>query len=101
MDDEILAKLAKEAGASIFVTKDGSSVGLTTFEKLKAFASLVVQHERNRTWTQRDWTEYEHSIAAAEREACAKVCDAIDKSHWGCEVKASWCSDAIRARGQA
>ena len=36
-----------------------------------------------------------------EREACAKVCDAIDKSHWGCEVKASWCSDAIRARGEA
>ena len=40
-------------------------------------------------------------VAAKEREACAKVCDAIDKSHWGCEVKASWCSEAIRARGEA
>jgi len=38
---------------------------------------------------------------AAEREACAKVCDDIDKAHWGCEVKASWCSDAIRERGEA
>ena len=33
------------------------------------------QEERNRVWTQEHWTEYERSIAAAEREACAKVCD--------------------------
>ncbi len=38
-------------------------------------------------------------ITKTEREACAKVCDDMDKAHWGCEVKASWCSDAIRARG--
>lgn len=37
----------------------------------------------------------------AEREACAKVCDDLDKSHWGCEVRASWCSEAIRARNKA
>jgi hypothetical protein len=37
---------------------------------------------------------------ADEREACAKVCDDIDNSHWGCEVKASWCSREIRARGE-
>ena len=74
MDDETLAKLAKEAGASIFVTKDGSSVGLTTFEKIKAFAELVIQHERNRTWTQENWTEYEHSIAASKcEELAAKI----------------------------
>jgi hypothetical protein len=35
-----------------------------------------------------------------EREACAKLCDDIDDSHWGCEVKASWCSREIRARGE-
>ena len=40
-------------------------------------------------------------VAAKEREACAKVCDDLDKSHWGCEVKATWCSEAIRARAQA
>ena len=44
---------------------------------------------------------FEKLVAEAEREACAQVCDAIDKSHWGCEVKASWCSQAIRARGEA
>ena len=40
-------------------------------------------------------------VAEAEREACAKACDDLDKSHWGCEVKATWCSEEIRARGQA
>jgi hypothetical protein len=43
--------------------------------QLKAFEALVRADERNRTWTQEHWTEYERSIAAAEREACAKVCE--------------------------
>jgi hypothetical protein len=29
--------------------------------------------ERNRKWTQAHWTEYERSIAAAEREACVGI----------------------------
>jgi hypothetical protein len=45
------------------------------WRSLEAFANLVAAAERNRTWTQDHWTEYERSIAAAEREACAKVCD--------------------------
>jgi hypothetical protein len=44
---------------------------------------------------------FEALVRADEREACARVCDGIDVSFWGCEVKASWCSEAIRARGQA
>jgi hypothetical protein len=44
--------------------------------------------------------ELERLVRADEREACAKVCDDIDDSHWGCEVKASWCSREIRARGE-
>jgi len=52
-----------------------------------------------------DWYVYqlkafETLVRADEREACAKVCDDIDDSHWGCEVKASWCSREIRARGE-
>jgi hypothetical protein len=43
--------------------------------QLKAFEALVRADERNRTWTQEHWTEYEHNIASIEREACAKVCD--------------------------
>ena len=35
----------------------------------------------------------------AEREACAKVCDDIDAEYEGEDVLATWCSQAIRARG--
>jgi hypothetical protein len=35
----------------------------------------------------------------AEREACAKVCDDIDVEYGGEDVVATWCSAAIRARG--
>ena len=47
--------------------------------------------ERNRTWTQDHWTAYERSIAAAEREACAKLAYEVT-SYEGI-------ADAIRARG--
>ena len=36
---------------------------------------------------------------AAEREACAKVCDEINNEYGGEEVSASWIATAIRARG--
>lgn len=56
--------------------------------------------DRNRTWTQSHWTEYERSIAAAEREAIAQsldkqadlACDEIDRQ-WAQEMAA-----AVRAR---
>jgi hypothetical protein len=40
-------------------------------------------------------------VAEHEREACAKVCDDIDAEYEGEDVLATWCSQAIRARGQA
>ena len=39
-------------------------------------------------------------VAAAEREACAKVCDDIDAEYEGEDVLATWCAAAIRVRGQ-
>jgi len=73
---------------------------------IERFAALVREDERNRTWTQQHWTDYERSIAAAEREACARLCDAEfwkaskrDGSIGG--VAAGNCAEAIRARGQA
>jgi hypothetical protein len=90
-------------------------------DSLKAFEALVRADERNRTWTQDHWTEYERSIAAAEREACAKVCDGISEDLWslykgrapytgkeegradmhvqGKSDGADECAAAIRARG--
>ena len=62
------------------------------------FAELVAEAERNRTWTQDHWTEYERSIAAAakaeEREACAKVCEDAPEPD-GRDLAAR-----IRARGE-
>lgn len=59
--------------------------------------------ERNRVWTQSDWTDYERDIAAAEREACAKVCEDKAAEWANGEVVGRWqaeCAAAIRARGQ-
>jgi DNA-binding PucR family transcriptional regulator len=59
----------------------------------------AVKAERNRTWTQDHWTEYEHSIAAEEREACAKLMGELT-----CMGNAKECFEVaatyIRARGQ-
>ena len=59
--------------------------------------------ERNRIWTQDHWTEYERAIVAAEREACAKVCEAIARDTYGMNNLHEYgeCAAAIRARGQA
>ena len=68
---------------------------------LMQFAALVAASERNRTWTQAHWTEYERSIVAAEREACAKVCDELVLAHPGrADLTADQCAAAIRARGE-
>lgn len=55
---------------------------------------LGQQDARNTAWTQTHWTEYEHSIAAAEREACAKVCEQSDR------YRGDHFAAKIRARGQ-
>ena len=71
------------------------------------FAEMVAAHEREKEikrvaeghgWTQEHWTAYEESIAAAEREACAKVCEEMpnsDEFMFGTAFAA-----AIRARGE-
>ena len=77
-------EMAREAGMVYrefedeFANANTDGVDLKTLE---AFAELVRADERNRTWTQENWTEYERSIAAAEREACARLCeDAMEKA---------------------
>jgi hypothetical protein len=64
--------------------------------------------ERNRAWGQAHWTEYERSIARAEREACAAVLErGVDLSGLtGEPVMQKFaidllvnCAAAIRARG--
>ena len=91
-------EMAREAGMVYrefedeFANANTDGVDLKTLE---AFAALVRADERNRTWTQEHLTEYERNIAAAEREACAKVCDD------SVEYAGSELARQIRARGQA
>ena len=71
MTKDDIIRMAREAGVVI----DGNNSGQ---DDLLYFAVLV---------------------AAAEREACAKVCDEINNDYDGEEVSASWIATAIRARG--
>jgi len=68
-------EMARKAGA-VFPA-DGSYHSFERHEDLEAFAALVRADERNRTWTQEHWTEYERSIAAAEREAMAEEWETV------------------------
>ena len=92
MTQNDIIRMAREAG--LLRSGEGWTEpyrwGLTEIEK---FAALVIAAERNRTWTQDHWTEYERSIAAAEREACAQVCE----GHYDTAKAAR----AIRERGEA
>jgi len=73
MDREDIIRMARGAG---FASPDGSFITWdASDEQLERFAALV---------------------AAAEREACAKVCDGMD--HNGVMIAAD-CAAAIRARG--
>jgi hypothetical protein len=91
--DDVI-RMAREACDKDKVDAWRNGFWTLTQDELERFAALVVAAERNRKWTQAHWTEYERSIAAAEREACAKVC-AEDGLLWGQRYAA-----AIRARGE-
>jgi len=96
--NKTVIEMARQAGGST----NGKIWAMYTAE-LEAFAALVRADERNRTWTQEHWTEYERSIAAQEKEACAKVCEELDKADDTVYRELSdggVCANAIRARGE-
>ena len=72
MNKELIIQMAREAGCTANEANAWGSF-------LEVFAAIV---------------------AAAEREACAKVCDDIDTEYEGEDVLATWCAAAIRARGE-
>ena len=71
MNREDIIRMAQEAGFRVNTTE-------SLLEELERFAALV---------------------ASAEREACAKVCDAFQARDVG--MQPAECAGAIRARGQA
>lgn len=84
IDRDTIIRMAREAGFSerhgIVRTMHSSGAWVGINEELERFAALVAEHER---------------------KACAQVCDNIDTEYEGEDVLATWCSAAIRARGQA
>jgi hypothetical protein len=85
--------MAREAG--IYMPQ-GESYYVAFLEEVEHLVALVRADERNRTWTQEHWTEYERSIAAAEREACAKVCSELYAEG---DMNTGLAADLIRNRG--
>ncbi len=85
MNRDDIIRMAEECGIPEFENNESQA------DNILRFATLVAAAERTRTWTQAHWTDYERSIAAAEREECAKVCD-----EEGLHITAS----IIRAREQ-
>lgn len=103
MTGEEMIRLAREAGVAGVTVWDAEAERYELAPELKCFADLIAAAVRNRTWTQDHWTEYERAIVAAEREACAKVCEAIARDTYGMNNLREYgeCAAAIRARGQA
>ena len=78
MNRDDIIRMAREARGYPAAPTDGS-LWLFSESHLERFAALV---------------------AAAEREACAKVCEK-DATAWGYDSNGASCAIAIRARGQA
>jgi hypothetical protein len=101
-------ELAREAGFETMITK-GKIHGFDRdgdyTEELKAFEALVRADERNSWPAEMEAMERQVNILtdalAAEREACAKVCEARAEDEVGMAYEgiALDCAAAIRARG--
>ena len=85
--DEII-RMAREAGEQ---EGEGTLNPIWEFttEELERFAALVAAHEREKHLNLAN--EVAWSVALAEREACAKVCEKM--------APRTVCAAAIRARG--
>ena len=90
--DEII-RMAREAGFEGLIEKAWG------IEQLERYAALVAANEREKHLNLAN--EVAWSIALAEREACAKVCEEIDVAAFGSNRPApNDCAAAIRARGE-
>ena len=87
-----IIEMAREAGIGWGEKLEGMP------DFLEAFAAMVREDERNRMtiWTPENWTDYERSIAAAEREACEIAIEELLP-----DADRGDCAAAIRARGKA
>ena len=104
MTQEEIIELAKQAGFADYELDDGTTHAFD--KRYEAFARLVAKHTLLNT-DPSSFMSYQEGVEVgrlAEREACAKVCDAMEEKAEGTEC-CKWptpidCAHAIRARGQ-
>jgi hypothetical protein len=94
MSREDIIRIAREAGGFLGELPRGDAWLFTEDEYLVRFAALVIANHPPQSFM--TWQEGYESGKQNEREACAKVCDAADKSTHPADL-----AEAIRARGQA
>jgi hypothetical protein len=93
MNREDIIRMARQAGSLIELAQEKDLVWLASF------ANLVAQHTLSNI-DPSSFMSYQEGMEAgrlAEREACAKVCEAWQE--WGTD--GALLAKAIRARGQA
>lgn len=97
--DEII-KMAREACDPDTVDAWKNGYWILTQEELERFAAIVVQAERNAS--AKEFKRLAIHVAAAEREACARM---VTDCAWNLKgpaaaVEVEACAAAIRARGE-
>ena len=92
MSRDDIIRMAREAGFAV-------GLGSGVLHKLQAFAALVADAEAKRIHDDGMVTVgHMREQIAAEREACAQVCEELAETEWADNER---CAAAIRARGQA
>jgi hypothetical protein len=106
MTRENIIRMAREAGFKRHHNPDLYDYMVVSDEAIERFAALVEDAQARRMHDEGMVTVgYMRQQIAAEREACAKVCDQMEQEAEGTEC-CKWptpadCAHAIRARGQA
>ena len=104
MTREEIIEMAKQAGFVDYELDDGTTNAFDV--RYEAFAKLVAKHTLLNT-DPSSFMSYQEGVEVgrlAEREACAKVCDAMEEKAEGTEC-CKWptpidCAHAIRTRGE-
>jgi hypothetical protein len=95
MNREDIIRMAREAG--LHIATDVNWMPIIGLEYAERFAALVIANHPPQSYM--TWQVGYEEGKQTEREACAKVCDDLDKMRG--YSYADKCAAAIRARGQA
>ncbi len=110
MTREDSIRMAREAGLTVGTNLSGvmlvgspAEIGIAhvSIEEMERFTNLVAikAAASEREWMRETNIKLIAEAVAAEREACAKVCEDMDDEYKGEDVLATWCAKAIRDRG--